>query len=647
MSVYENLINQFGFDYEFLPDKPVNDIREISDDTVVCYDPQGKPVYYGAKMWNCKAICPASQTIYNFGEFPSLEGELKKIIYARLFFSPKSRSVSSVRQTSINHVAKWASNNNCSIERMLNDHRLFPFVAESYSNLTPRSASILLSMIRELRKIRVIHPEFSIGPEDDTLSNLLDGTPVEAKSDFLDTNEQTPVIPSRIFSNLITGFEEILSLYYENCEAIESFYSEIIIHYREDNGLAVRTNFDEFLQRHYLFDYAQKYGIRSKKTFNAHLGDIQNISRYWIHFFTGMRRNEVDTLAYGCTDSITSHGVQTKIVRGLTSKLTSQAATPSFWVTTDIIDSGIEAARSVARVFAAEKGYVVDDVEFPLFPSSQPKMINGEEVSRQLYKNAPYVMAYQKSEFVKRVLSKIPSIFIREEDIRELELFDGFRNWREKFPVGKPWPLETHQCRRSLAVYLARSGRVSLGAMQSQFKHLCAAMTSYYRRGSTFAVNFLEDDDAHTDQLVFVDSLEKEQRLAQYLNYEAKVIDNQSNLWGGEGKRIKRAYNRGQPLVIVSDRKETQERFERGEMVYKESPLGGCTKIGSCDRLSITNITPCVDCEHSVLDETSLPKIQRQLSHLETERDQYEPGSLFYQHTQNEIDELNRKLRKN
>lgn len=654
MSVYESLVVNFGPNYDFLPDKPGNNINSISDDTIVCYDPDANPVFYGDDIWNFKAICPSHTTVYNFTLFLKYKAELKRIIYSRLYYSPKSRSVSSVRMTSVNYLAQWASNNKCSIENMLNDSRLYPFIASSYSNLSKRSASILLSVVRELRKVRVIHPELRIGPPDDNLGNMLQGTPLERLDDTnAQKSEQTAVIPSRIYSGLIAGFESFLSYFFEHSIRIEQLYNSIRAGCSEFNNFLQKLKnsgqWDSFLESHGLLEYASRYGLKNKKTFSAHLADIQVISRYWIHLFSGMRKNEVDTLAYGCIGDITTHGITTKIIRGFTSKLTSQGPTPTFWVTTDIIDVGIESAKYVARILSSELGFVVDDSDFPLFPSSQPKYIDGKEVSKRRFKNAPYVAAYNKNELEKRVLSKIPEAYVQEGDIRELELFDGFRNWREEFPIGQPWPLETHQCRRSLAVYLARSGRVSIGSMQVQFKHLCAAMTSYYRKGSTFAVNLLDadSDEAHRDQLIFIDSMEKEQRLAQYLNFEEKVIGNQGNLWGGEGKRIKKSHSRGEPLVIVSDRERTKERFERGEMVYKESPLGGCTKIGSCDRLSITNITPCVNCEHSVLDETSIPKIERHISNLEIERDQYDLNSLFYLHTQNEISELKGKLDKN
>lgn len=81
-------------------------------------------------------------------------------------------------------------------------------------------------------------------------------------------------------------------------------------------------------------------------------------------------------------------------------------------------------------------------------------------------------------------------------------------------------------------------------------------------------------------------------------------------------------------------------------MAYKRSPIGGCTKVGSCNSVSITRITACIDCEYSGLDDSSIPKIQRQLDNLIHERDQYTTDSLLYQHMKHEIDELKHKVKK-
>lgn len=81
-------------------------------------------------------------------------------------------------------------------------------------------------------------------------------------------------------------------------------------------------------------------------------------------------------------------------------------------------------------------------------------------------------------------------------------------------------------------------------------------MASYYRKGSTFAVNFVDIDDPideHRSQILFVESMQQEMKLAEYLDYEERVIENQESSGGGEGKRINRAYEKGEPLIIVTD----------------------------------------------------------------------------------------------
>ena len=99
-------------------------------------------------------------------------------------------------------------------------------------------------------------------------------------------------------------------------------------------------------------------------------------------------------------------------------------------------------------------------------------------------------------------------------------------------------------------------------------------------------------------------------------------------------------------MVIGTDREQAKKRFERGEMAYKEGPIGGCSKVGSCSKLSLSVVTACLDCEFSILDETSFEKVMAEIDSLVVERDQYEVGSLFYKAIQEDIDDLNRALSK-
>ncbi|WP_446918805.1 hypothetical protein, partial [Klebsiella pneumoniae] len=91
------------------------------------------------------------------------------------------------------------------------------------------------------------------------------------------------------------------------------------------------------------------------------------------------------------------------------------------------------------------------------------------------------------------------NIMITKEDIFELKRIDPFRDWdsESKFNIGQYWPLQTHQLRRSLALYASKSGLVTLSSLRRQLQHLSAQMTLYYSRGSAFAQDLIANDKLH------------------------------------------------------------------------------------------------------------------------------------------------------
>jgi hypothetical protein len=233
-------------------------------------------------------------------------------------------------------------------------------------------------------------------------------------------------------------------------------------------------------------------------------------------------------------------------------------------------------------------------------------------------------------------------IRIEESDIAELERFDGFRDWRseEKFKVGKLWPFTTHQARRSLTVYAARSGMVSIGSLSLQLKHITQAMTSYYANNSAFAENFVIDED----QKAFIQEFENEQHIAEFLKYEDKVINTTSRLFGGEGTRIQMVKDKCELPEFLGDRTETKRRFENGEMTYKETLFGGCTNTGDCDKIAFTAITSCLNCANAIFDEKSAEKLERAADRLVSQKVLYEQESPFYKQIELEEVAINKML---
>ncbi|AVD91542.1 hypothetical protein C4Q27_03430 [Pseudomonas sp. SWI36] len=160
-------------------------------------------------------------------------------------------------------------------------------------------------------------------------------------------------------------------------------------------------------------------------------------------------------------------------------------------------------------------------------------------------------------------------------------------------------------------------------------------MTSYYRSDQVFAENFL----ALPDQQALMREMEFERRVASMFSYENDVINSSGRLWGGEGNRIQVSRDRGKPLIITTDREVTARKFEKGEMVYKESPLGGCTNLDSCDKIGFISIFACLDCQYAVLDSNkSIRKIRYGISNLQQSRGMFPPSSPFYKQLSLEID---------
>lgn len=361
---------------------------------------------------------------------------------------------------------------------------------------------------------------------------------------------------------------------------------------------------------------------------------MQAIAKNWIHLFTGMRANEVRTLPSDTLSSMRVGEQVVTILKGFTSKTAGENSVSTYWISSPIVERGINVAKSIGRMAALRNGWDNSTPsEYPLFPMLGNIQKNS---CAFLYSSAP-VAGIVLLERQMSLLSRISGAFITEDDIVELERFDGFKDWRSDpdFKIGKPWPLATHQFRRSLAVYSARSGMVSLGSLANQFKHLTETMTSYYRSDQIFAVNFL----ASEEQQAMIREFEYERRVASLANYENDIINSSGRLWGGEGNRIQVSRDRGKPLIITTDREVTTRKFKKGEMAYKESPLGGCTNLNPCDKIGFISIFACLDCQYSILDSNkSIRNIRYGITKLQKSRAMFPSTSPFYKQLSLEID---------
>lgn len=579
--------------------------------------------------------------------------EIKTLVYARLYYAPSARSITSLRQTPITRLAEWAQRNGVTITKMLNDRRLGKYLASSLASLEKRPAEEIASLIRELTAIRISKPELSIAPDSfqlaDELGAIVDSLPEKA------TN-QTLVIPTRIFSSLIISFESFISDFLAHESSIKALMAYLGNGLKTGGHLKTQVgfkkwykrpdNYNKLLEDHGLSEFASTHSLATKKAWNTYLRDVQETSKYWIHLFTGMRNNEVNTLSRGCVSSLNTKGSKAKIVRGYTTKTLGTGASETFWITTDIVDIGISAARAIGEIIAIELDAKLDEYEFPLLPNHQMKRETRGDRFHENASSTAGLSGVRMQDFLRR----FPALVVTKDDLAEIFATDGFNDLTERVNVGEYWPLATHQCRRSLAVYLAKSKLVSIGSLQLQFKHLMIEMTNYYRRNSTFATNFIlndEESEGHQSQIQLIAEIEKEKKVSELLDFETLVLGNPAEIWGGEGNRLRRDIVTGKANVILTDPKRRKEAFMNGELAFKEGPIGRCMNTEPCNKLSISDpISPCVGCSMSVGTTESFKNVDKALEGLYKTRDRYPINSLHYKQAQSDINAIENRINK-
>jgi hypothetical protein len=648
-----------GYKDNQLPDRLINssDCNSLAAEFIVSRTPDGAPVSrIKDDVWNVRMYDPQNRCVYDFSSWCStpdnelaiqIKQELKTIQIARMYLFNTPRKVNSVRLTIPRKLATLAFNNKISIHQLMNETTYYTAIISSFSALTRNLMKITLSVIRELFSLRTMHEDFRLAPPDYELVKRLEEIFNKLPKGQRHDPQQTKLIPSRIYGELICGLKHELDMFNENATGISALYLE-----RSSNPFyafpATRHNRSKTtpvwataVNQHGLTELFLKLEIDNWKKLNSYIQEIKCAAKFWIHLFSGMRDNEARFLPADAYTSIEEDKVSIYVLRGYTSKIAGQNHTETFWVTHKIVEKGINAARSAGNISAIKCSWNYSNKsQYPLFPAFNKVSSRESDLAIWHFDVPTYINGKEEQA---RLLARMPTLSIREEDICELERFDGFRDWRNDpdVEIGKTWPLATHQCRRSLAVYSARSGLVSVGSMALQFKQLTETMASYYRKGNAFAENFLCTDDAAS----WMDELEHERRTAQFIDYQENVINSSTRLWGGEGARIQVARDKGQPLIITTDRSFTENKFLKGEMTYKPSPIGGCTNVDHCDKISFTSILVCIDCEKSILDnEQSLKNIKRGMNNLKREQALFIPANPLYKQLDTEINALYEKL---
>ncbi|POF88372.1 integrase [Pseudomonas putida] len=429
-----------------------------------------------------------------------------------------------------------------------------------------------------------------------SVSKILD----RAMRDSDDESEQHPVIPGRILFEKIHQYTALLHKYQANESGLAELNRRVGLNrfygrFKRKSGDPNKPNvkFEVAMEECGLSEIRDKYEMKQLSNVSNFISRCNYAAKMLIHVFTAMREREAYLLKDGCVKKI---GPNTYVVNGLTIKLTKEPR-PAKWITSKSILLPYYCARSITQLI---KKYMPTriDTQNRLFLSVSYLPIANEYKQKQ-----NDTELYQGHLNPNRMEEFFPKVKITDEDYEELVMLDPLRNWAANpdFQVGQNWNLTTHQFRRSMAVYAAQSGLVSLPSLKRMLHHTLLQMSIYYTKGFSTA-KFLFSEQ-NPDLAEFFQ--------AQKVNADASfflkdVIMEKAKLHGAAGTWHERNTKKGYATNIVLNFKETLTQMKQGLLSYTETFLGGCFKTGECKERAHHNYVTCVDCSSACIKEKKL-----------------------------------------
>ncbi|MFM0665842.1 hypothetical protein [Paraburkholderia sediminicola] len=467
---------------------------------------------------------------------------------------------------------------------------------------------------------------------------------------FVDSLKQHPPLPTRIYSQILSVLSRELTEFQLIAQAYLDLASECALNPLRSRSTRQRSRETDFMEEEGghspMADLLEKFGLKAYFTakklnpdapgISAGLSFIMTVIRVTIQAYSGMRDGEISLLKYDCLEVRKDHGRTHYVIHGVTTKLNSNRPKTTAWVTSSEGARAIELAQKIIKLsytfFMRDNDSDLTIDEMPLMASTAYIGLTGKRWAESRDMNRMRAGHTPKWTSRYRVLVQ-PTIL--EEDLSELEQIDPHRAWRseKKFQLGVPWTFTGHQLRRSLALYAQRSGLVSLPSLRRQLQHITEEMSRYYAKGSAYAENFIAGHGEH-----FAKEWRNTQPISSALSYVQNILRSDDVLFGGHGNWIENRLRDANGVIDVN-REITLMRFSKGEIAYRETNLGGCTKVGPCDKRPIKWLN--IDCVKGCASLVGrMQNLERVISHYSKYVSTLDPLSSAYQIEKADLDVL-------
>lgn len=313
-----------------------------------------------------------------------------------------------------------------------------------------------------------------------------------------------------------------------------------------------------------------------------YLGQLITASYIVCGGFSGMRDSELDKITPNSYYQDSLNGRVLHLLQSHTFKLGEKRET---WVTAAVSKTAIDLMSILTKRWR-------EKVQYP-----DEKYANSLWVNQIYRSHAPKLIA-DWGVRLKRFCKQFDFV-VTDDDYQECVESNPRSQVKIKnqVVVGQPWPLSTHQFRRSLAFYCVKNRLSSLVALKQQFKHLYLAMTDWYTNGG---------------QLASLRDLKVDPKIQQALdeiNAEAttnkifKQWHSDETLSGAHGKAIMKM--RGDVPTIYSSWETIYKAVKDGKITLHGTLHSYCKSGYDCDMDGVVMPQFCVDCSSgsSIIDE--------------------------------------------
>ena len=341
-----------------------------------------------------------------------------------------------------------------------------------------------------------------------------------------------------------------------------------------------------------------EYALPDYKELDRDLNRLRTACYIVCAIFSGMRVSELMSLGMGCF--LQHRGFDDEEycwLKGKTYKL-EEDPKDAEWMVPPIVGKAIAIAEKLSAPLREKLSNRISCLEnllksLTMLPKAKEEAVKELSESRK-HEHALFMC---KKEYIRSQTSAMINC-----DLKSFTEFSGAITESSdmvgvidtnKIMIGKPWPLASHQFRRTFAVLVARNLMGDVRYLREHLKHWSIDMTLYYARHEQSYI----DDTLLTEILTERDELQTV-ILERWLSGDAKLS-------GGTGRRLTNFRGRDD-VKVVKDMHEFCRRL--GEDVFIRGTGHSwcmCSDSGS-DGHCLYDAIKCSYCDDSVIDDTHI-----------------------------------------